>query len=154
MQTDHATLQALVCTAEASNASGITDPYKLYKHIHPSNVGTCIGSGMGSVTSMAQMFKDQDKKQDKMILSKKHKLLVAKQCPMSDLIYFPFSSIQLQDGSIFSYCHQVALSKFQLEHGNFSFLFSIIPILVLFSMPPLFNLQKQHLTLFFQEKLK
>ena len=30
---------------------------------HPSDVGTCIGSGMGGVTSMAQMFKDRrDKK--------------------------------------------------------------------------------------------
>jgi fatty acid synthase subunit alpha, fungi type len=62
-QTDRATLWALVCTAEALNASGITDPYELYKHMHPSDVGTCIGSGMGGVTSMAQMFKDrQDEK--------------------------------------------------------------------------------------------
>ncbi|KAI6024767.1 hypothetical protein BKA83DRAFT_4124630 [Pisolithus microcarpus] len=27
--------------------SGITDPYKLYRHIHPSEVGTCVGSCMG-----------------------------------------------------------------------------------------------------------
>ena len=52
-QTDRATLWALVCTAEALNASGITDPYELYKHMHPSEVGTYIGSGMGGVTSMA-----------------------------------------------------------------------------------------------------
>ena len=58
-QTDRATLWALVCTAEALNASGITDPYELYQHMHPSEVGTCIGSGMGGVTSMAQMFKDR-----------------------------------------------------------------------------------------------
>ena len=58
-QTDRATLWALVCTAEALNASGITDPYELYKYMHPSDVGTCIGSGMGGVTSMAQMFKDR-----------------------------------------------------------------------------------------------
>ena len=58
-QMDHATLWALVCTAEALNASGIMDPYKLYKHMHPSEVGTCIRSGMGGVTSMAQMFKDR-----------------------------------------------------------------------------------------------
>ena len=55
-QTDRATLWALVCTAEALNASGITDPYELYKYMmRPSDVGTCIGSGMGGVTSMAQM---------------------------------------------------------------------------------------------------
>ena len=63
-QTDHATLWALVCTAEALNALGITDPYELYKYMHPSNVWTCIRSGMGGVTSMAQMFKDRrDEKQ-------------------------------------------------------------------------------------------
>ena len=58
-QTDRATLWALVCMAEALNASGITDPYELYKYMHPSDVGTCIRSGMGGVTSMAQMFKDR-----------------------------------------------------------------------------------------------
>jgi fatty acid synthase subunit alpha, fungi type len=45
-QADRATLWALVCTAEALNASGISDPYELYKYMHPSEVGTCIGSGM------------------------------------------------------------------------------------------------------------
>ncbi|KAL0953237.1 hypothetical protein HGRIS_004490 [Hohenbuehelia grisea] len=58
-QTDRATLWALVCTAEALNTSGITDPYELYKHMHPSEVGTCIGSGMGGTVSMAKMFKDR-----------------------------------------------------------------------------------------------
>ena len=59
-QTDRATLWALVCTAEALNASGITDPYELYKYMHSSDVGTGIGSGMGGVrTSIAQMFKDR-----------------------------------------------------------------------------------------------
>jgi fatty acid synthase subunit beta len=57
-QTNRA-LWALVCTAEALNASGITDPYELYKHMHPSEVGTSIRSSMGGVTSMAQMFKDR-----------------------------------------------------------------------------------------------
>ncbi|TFK27788.1 fatty acid synthetase alpha subunit [Coprinopsis marcescibilis] len=63
-QTDRATLWALVCTAEALNASGITDPYELYKHLHPSEVGTAIGSGMGGVTSMAKMFKDRRDEKD------------------------------------------------------------------------------------------
>ncbi|KAF8656258.1 hypothetical protein AX16_002694 [Volvariella volvacea WC 439] len=58
-QTDRGTLWALVCTAEALNASGITDPYELYEHIHPSDIGTSLGSGMGGVTSMAKMFKDR-----------------------------------------------------------------------------------------------
>jgi fatty acid synthase subunit alpha len=58
-QTDRTTLWALVCTAEALNMSGITDPYELYQHMHPSDVGTSLGSGMGGVQSMAQMFKDR-----------------------------------------------------------------------------------------------
>ena len=52
-QTDHATLLALVCMAEALNVSGTTDLSSLYKYMHPSNVGTCIGSGMGGMMSMA-----------------------------------------------------------------------------------------------------
>ncbi|KAG2133976.1 hypothetical protein BD769DRAFT_1716175 [Suillus cothurnatus] len=43
-QTDRATLWALVCTAEALNVSGITDPYELYKYFHPSEVGTFINT--------------------------------------------------------------------------------------------------------------
>ncbi|KAF9532470.1 fatty acid synthase [Crepidotus variabilis] len=58
-QTDRSALWALVCTAEALNASGITDPYELYKHMHPSDVGTSLGSGMGGTVSMAKMFKDR-----------------------------------------------------------------------------------------------
>ncbi|RPD59601.1 fatty acid synthase [Lentinus tigrinus ALCF2SS1-6] len=58
-QTDRATLWALVCAAEALNMSGITDPYELYQHIHPSEVGSSIGSGMGGVMSLSAMFKDR-----------------------------------------------------------------------------------------------
>jgi fatty acid synthase subunit alpha len=58
-QTDRCTLWALVCTAEALNNAGITDPYELYKYMHPSEVGTSLGSGMGGTTSMAKMFKDR-----------------------------------------------------------------------------------------------
>ena len=57
-QTDHSTLQALVSTIEALNASGITDPYELYKHVHPSEVSTALRSGMGGTISMGKMFKD------------------------------------------------------------------------------------------------
>ncbi|RDX57079.1 fatty acid synthase [Lentinus brumalis] len=58
-QTDRATLWALVCAAEALNMSGITDPYELYKHMHPSEVGSSIGSGMGGMESLSRMFKDR-----------------------------------------------------------------------------------------------
>lgn len=52
-------LWALVCTAEALKQSGITDPYELYKHMHPSDIGTSLGSGMGGTESLAKMFKDR-----------------------------------------------------------------------------------------------
>lgn len=62
-QTDRATLWALVCTAEALNASGII-------HMGCINTctlqtfGTCLGSGMGGVTSMAKIFKDRRDEKD------------------------------------------------------------------------------------------
>ncbi|EJD06870.1 fatty acid synthase [Fomitiporia mediterranea MF3/22] len=58
-QVDRCTLWALVSTADALNMSGITDPYELYKHMHPSEVGTCIGAGMGGVESLRKMFRDR-----------------------------------------------------------------------------------------------
>jgi fatty acid synthase subunit alpha len=63
-QTDRATLWALVCATEALNMSGITDPYELYKYMHPSEVGTCLGSGMGGTESLAKMFKDRREEKD------------------------------------------------------------------------------------------
>ena len=58
-QTDRCALWTLVCAAEALNMSGITDAYELYQHMHPSEVGSSIGSGMGGVQSIAAMFKDR-----------------------------------------------------------------------------------------------
>ena len=58
-QVDRTTLWALVCTAEALNMSGITDPYELYEHMHPSEVGSSLGSGMGGQTSLQKMFKER-----------------------------------------------------------------------------------------------
>lgn len=58
-QVDRCTLWALVSTADALNMSGITDPYELYKHMHPSEIGTCIGAGMGGVESMRSMFRER-----------------------------------------------------------------------------------------------
>jgi 3-oxoacyl-(acyl-carrier-protein) synthase len=39
--------------------AGINDPYELYKYMHPSEVGTCIGSGMGGMESLSAMFRDR-----------------------------------------------------------------------------------------------
>jgi fatty acid synthase subunit alpha len=58
-QVDRATLWALVCTAETLDMSGITDPCELYKYMHPSEVGSRLGSGMGGVTSLRRMLKDR-----------------------------------------------------------------------------------------------
>ncbi|CAE6423597.1 unnamed protein product [Rhizoctonia solani] len=63
-QTDRTALWALVCTAEALIMSGITDPYELYKHVHPSEVGSSLGSGMGGTQSLAAMFKDRREEKD------------------------------------------------------------------------------------------
>lgn len=57
-------LWALVCTMEALINSGVTDPYELYKHIHPSEVGTSLGSGMGGMQSLSAMFKDRREEKD------------------------------------------------------------------------------------------
>lgn len=44
--------------------SGVTDPYELYKHVHPSEVGTSLGSGMGGMHSLSAMFKDRREEKD------------------------------------------------------------------------------------------
>ena len=56
-QVDRVTLFALVSTAEALLSSGLTDPYELYKHLHVSEIGNCIGSGVGGQMSSKRMFK-------------------------------------------------------------------------------------------------
>jgi fatty acid synthase subunit alpha len=84
-QVDRTSLWALVCTAEAlskflnscfmsavkliglflnSVMAGITDPYELYKYIHPSQVGTSLGSGMGGMSSLSKMFRDRREEKD------------------------------------------------------------------------------------------
>ncbi|KAI0950742.1 hypothetical protein AcW1_007973 [Taiwanofungus camphoratus] len=63
-QTDRTALWTLVSAAEALNVSGITDPYELYEHMHPSEVGTSIGSGMGGMESLSKMFKDRNDEKD------------------------------------------------------------------------------------------
>ncbi|KAI0264369.1 fatty acid synthase [Gloeopeniophorella convolvens] len=58
-RTDRVSLWSLVATMEALNNAGITDPYELYQYMHPSEVGTCLGSGMGGMHSLSQMFKER-----------------------------------------------------------------------------------------------
>lgn len=63
-QVDRTALWALVCTAEALTMSGVSDPYELYKYVHPSEVGSSLGSGMGGTQSIAAMFKDRREEKD------------------------------------------------------------------------------------------
>ncbi|KAI8628147.1 thiolase-like protein [Xylariaceae sp. FL1651] len=58
-QVDPVTLFSLVCTVEALLCSGITDPYELYKHIHVSEVGNCMGSSMGGLSSLRKMHRER-----------------------------------------------------------------------------------------------
>lgn len=55
-QVDKVTLYSLVCTVEALLSAGITDPYEFYRHIHTSDIGICIGAGVGGVSSLSDMF--------------------------------------------------------------------------------------------------
>lgn len=58
-QVNPVTLWVLVCTVESLLASGITDPYEFYKYVHISEVGNCIGSGIGGATALRGMYKDR-----------------------------------------------------------------------------------------------
>ncbi|KAG5790053.1 hypothetical protein H9Q69_010875 [Fusarium xylarioides] len=56
-QVDPVTLFLLVSTAEALLSCGITDPYEFYKYVHVSEVGNCVGSGMGGATALRDMHR-------------------------------------------------------------------------------------------------
>lgn len=58
-QVDPVTLFVLVCTAESMLSAGITDPYEFYKYVHLSEVGNCIGSGIGGTSALRGMYKDR-----------------------------------------------------------------------------------------------
>lgn len=58
-QVDPVTLFVLVATVEALLAAGITDPYEFYKYVHVSEVGNCVGSGMGGAKALRGMHKDR-----------------------------------------------------------------------------------------------
>ncbi|TPX18964.1 uncharacterized protein E0L32_011357 [Thyridium curvatum] len=58
-QVDRLTLYNLVCTAEAFLSAGVTDPYEFYQYIHTSDIGICIGSSIGGVSSLTDMLKNR-----------------------------------------------------------------------------------------------
>ncbi|CAI7663154.1 unnamed protein product [Penicillium pancosmium] len=56
-QVDPVTLWTIVSTVEALLSAGITDFYELYQHLHVSDVGICVGAGMGAAESIQKMWK-------------------------------------------------------------------------------------------------
>jgi fatty acid synthase subunit alpha len=58
-QVDPVTLYALVSTVEAFLSAGITDPYELYEHLHVSDVGNAVGTSLGGLRSLHEMFKQR-----------------------------------------------------------------------------------------------
>ncbi|KAK4100222.1 hypothetical protein N658DRAFT_427983 [Parathielavia hyrcaniae] len=58
-QVDPVALFTLVSTVEALLSSGITDPYEFYKYVHVSEVGNCVGSGMGGAAALRGMHRDR-----------------------------------------------------------------------------------------------
>jgi fatty acid synthase subunit alpha len=58
-QVDPVALFVLVSTVEALLSAGITDPYEFYKYVHVSEVGNCVGSGMGGTAALRGMHRDR-----------------------------------------------------------------------------------------------
>ena len=58
-QVDPVTLYALVSTVEAFLSAGITDPYELYEHVHVSDMGNAVGTSLGGLKSLHDMFKQR-----------------------------------------------------------------------------------------------
>ncbi|OOQ83309.1 3-oxoacyl-[acyl-carrier-protein] synthase [Penicillium brasilianum] len=54
---DRVALFTLVCVAEALFSSGLTDAYELYRYIHVSELGNCIGSGLGGINALKRVFR-------------------------------------------------------------------------------------------------
>ncbi|OJI87761.1 hypothetical protein ABZX51_009562 [Aspergillus tubingensis] len=58
-QLDPATLYALIGTVEALLSAGISDPFEIYQYLHVSEIGNCIGSGLGGVKALRKLHKDR-----------------------------------------------------------------------------------------------
>lgn len=54
---DRITLFVLVCTIEALFSAGISDPYEIYQYMHTSQVGNCVGTGAGGITSLEKIHR-------------------------------------------------------------------------------------------------
>ncbi|KAK3312390.1 fatty acid synthase alpha subunit reductase [Apodospora peruviana] len=58
-QVDPVALFVLVSTVEALLSAGITDAYEFYQYVHVSEVGNCVGSGMGGAAALRGMHRDR-----------------------------------------------------------------------------------------------
>ncbi|THC95865.1 hypothetical protein EYZ11_004643 [Aspergillus tanneri] len=58
-QVDPATLYAVIGAVEALLRAGISDPFEIYKYLHLSEIGNCIGSGIGGVKALRKLHKDR-----------------------------------------------------------------------------------------------
>jgi fatty acid synthase subunit alpha len=56
---DPITLYVLCAAAEALLSAGITDPFEIYKYIHVSMLGNCIGSGAGGAHALRGMYRER-----------------------------------------------------------------------------------------------
>lgn len=57
-QLDPTTLYTICCVSEAFFSAGITDPLEVFKFIHLSELGNCIGSSMGGALKTRNLYRD------------------------------------------------------------------------------------------------
>ena len=57
-QLDPTTLYTICCVSEAFFSAGITDPLEIFKFIHLSDLGNCIGSSMGGALKTRNLYRD------------------------------------------------------------------------------------------------
>ena len=58
-QVDPVTLYALCCLCQALLSAGIEDPYELYKHIHVSELANCLGSSVGGMVALRNVYRER-----------------------------------------------------------------------------------------------
>ncbi|MBX7057910.1 MAG: DUF1729 domain-containing protein [Leptospirales bacterium] len=63
-QVDRVTLFNLITTAEAFLAAGM-QPTELYRYLHPAEVGSTVGSGMGGMQKLQRLFSDHKQDQER-----------------------------------------------------------------------------------------
>ncbi|PJZ68612.1 hypothetical protein CH373_16575 [Leptospira perolatii] len=65
-QVDPITIYNLYCTCEAYLRAGL-DPLELFQSIHPSQVGSTVGSGMGGMKKLQRVFQDFEQNNERQL---------------------------------------------------------------------------------------